>query len=897
MAEGAQRSSVIDYIHTVVVGKTPTQESSLTSVLSSFEAFLRRTLTDTTRSQRSIWSPPMVDRSVFEIVTKPFPDLNGDTPPVAILKTIEKETGTRLSEEVVVFQSQNTGLEKDQQPIDVFVLHADETSRQTPDSEKPPRVDRLVKDGKLYSSVTAMRRSGLEVGYNQLQSLFSELPGEPAQSKNGHPVILYPEEEAYNVIAQWTEEKRRKQTLKESRRQKLDPALWAPTKLYADVYDLSLGTVAHILQEVGKTRFRFSNYYRRDQANEAFRDYFSKRRTSEGIYFRDGEPRVPLDYLHKRTGISHPKLKNEIGSKGIVDAETGLTLYSLTDAVARLDQLEGIPHVANDGIYTEKSGRRWASASVIKDLLGISFDKLNQYLEGVETLPVRGIRNYPRRLNISAAYDIDEIERRAASYLSRPMVTQSEHGKEILLITAEQLAADYDLPVSSVRIFLRPIHIATRGKTQTAYVEEQARIQLDEVMQLPKINTRTNRYINEQDDIYVVKTEAGKELRMTVPAVNRAIEIGTVEELNGRKGLAVFDLYRLSDIEESRDTPLVPKPKQPRQPQPIRDRRSELEQEARVLISNGVDLSVSGSQLAKQGYSGFVERVRRYYDGRLRGLQENLGIAKPVEKKDKKDGIPTKKNTQWAKLSEDERNDLLEKRARALIAKGIRLGSTILVKIDPALLRAAGRYYSRGSGGLNGLREVLGVADTVKKQRNWKAEKDPRAVLSAEIDELIKEKKGKDVTSEDLHARGLYLPIEKYWEGGYYQMRLDKGLPLLRVPKGFWTDERVRKRVAAIIKRHGGLSTPLLEELGEIALLGQINKRGGIGNTLKEVGLQPNRREWDDATIEQEALSIYEGKNLSWRDLKRVSGLSMAVLRKYEGSLIRLNERLRELAK
>lgn len=202
-----------------------------------------------------------------------------------------------------------------------------------------PRPNRIFAGGECVTVYKSASTLANEFGHTEkyLKKILTEneVPTLPAQSPNGKVFDLSSEWDAKNLVTSINIERQKREAIRESKHSPLDPALWASTQYYLDVYRLPLSTARDILIDVRKTKFGYSNYYRRDQATQAFREYFSNKRT-DGIYFREGEERVTLHYIHRETGMHYDTLRKKIGAMGSKDDETGLTLYSLPEVMREL---------------------------------------------------------------------------------------------------------------------------------------------------------------------------------------------------------------------------------------------------------------------------------------------------------------------------------------------------------------------------------------------------------------------------------------------------------------------------------------------------------------------------------------------------------------------------------
>lgn len=478
-----------------------------------------------------------------------------------------------------------------------------------------PRLEKMAVDNVVYISVGELRREGVtNSNHKTLYALFAELDGIEAQSRNGKPILLYPEAKARALLANREREEKAK-IEKRAKRAKPNPEIYASRKDLATEYNLPISVVDRLLSSTDDPTWQNAPYYKKSIAKIKLSAYKKEHPDGSGIRVIKGKQYAPLLYFNNTYGIAYETLRKNFGSLTSLERDN-VSLYPIDEGKDALKSLITAPQVnVKTGIYTDKANERWAPADVICQKLGISHDKLNTYLEDVPTKEIKD-----RHKVLVTGFNISEIEKNAADYLSLPTFTQFD-GTENQLIDAQTLADDSGLSLSTVRDFLNPMLIKTRGKSPNGYPEKKAREQLNELLAKPEIDPKANQHVTEKGEIYVVRNEAGKRLGMTAPSLQRIIERGNVRSLEGRRGGAPHTLYNLSELAYYKENPLPRKPQPPRKKE-VRDRRQELEQEARDIIASGFTLNTL--DLKKNGYSGFAKRVLQHYPGGIVALRKRI---------------------------------------------------------------------------------------------------------------------------------------------------------------------------------------------------------------------------------------------------------------------------------
>lgn len=629
------------------------------------------------------------------------------------------------------------------------------------------RTERTIYDGVAYSWRRYLQKIGYPMTPLQFKRASEGLHGIPAQGLNGRPITLYPENKIIERVAKMKKKRRTKAP------ERLNLAIFASAYDLGDIYGMSPRRVNQILgEELTTTVWKNKKYYTRREADPILTEHLSKKRTDDGAYFREGRQCVPLWYFNVNYGLHYDALSKYLEGVGRPKEQAGIRLVFLDEALEKLSPYIDAPEVdKKTGIYTSEEGKQFAPVTVAARILHMSVDKLLPYLEGTEYLAVKTRAGF-----FTPSYNLEEVTVKAKDYLARPHVDDLEKAAETY-VSQKFLADEYNIPYTAVRKILQPIVIKVRGKGgNIRYPESQARARLEAVLAKPEVDKETNNYVDENGDVYVLLKQACDRLGVSTHFLKRIIAVTEVPMLEGRKDTRELDLYLLSALQAGKDAP--PPPKKPvRKKTEARDRRPELEQEARELISRGISLTRPSLRANKQ--TGFDKRVWEYYPGGMQALRQSIGVDTPApanapapEKKISKqlDKIP------WDTMSDRERISRLEQYAQSLVEEGVRLTSTELHQKHSRFLRAVRKYHPEG---LSGIQKLARPDQKAKEQRNWHNVEDKPATIRAEVEKITG---GRDFSIDELPP-WLVSAIYLHYPGKNRQLREDLGLSARKRPE------------------------------------------------------------------------------------------------------------------
>ena len=186
--------------------------------------------------------------------------------------------------------------------------------------EPRPIADRLVKDDIPHISIGALRRDGVKLTHYALHELLADMDGIPAQAKNRREIMLYPEEEARARIKEYQKKAEEDASQREERkRKKPDPKIYASRTAVAAQYGISPRIVDKLLASQDDPTWYNARYYKKNEAKKVIESYLEERANEEGIRVIKGKKKVPLNYLHLKTGFGFSTLRTYLAGLDTVE--------------------------------------------------------------------------------------------------------------------------------------------------------------------------------------------------------------------------------------------------------------------------------------------------------------------------------------------------------------------------------------------------------------------------------------------------------------------------------------------------------------------------------------------------------------------------------------------------
>lgn len=247
----------------------------------------------------------------------------------------------------------------------------------------------------------------------------------------------------------------------------------------------------------------------------------------------------------------------------------------------------------------------------------------------------------------------------------------------------------------------------------------------------------------------------------------------------------------------------------------------------------------------------------------------------------------------WLALSVEQRVLLIEREAQNFLITGFSLTHGELIKAKKYhLIEAIGKYYP---GGINQLKEAIGIKSTSKPKGYWNPETIEKEALSFYQEAgiltqqaLQKAKKG-----------NIGKAIPEHYPGGMLSLKEKLGLPIRQKPYGYWTPDKIEQEAREFLVQKGEFTVKLLKEAARYDLLNYVRKYpGGMFQLKLNLGLKPSRTPRDFWTLEQievEARNFFQEEgNLSsgFLSSKKRNDLRHAIRRYYPGGMSVLRSRL-----
>lgn len=218
---------------------------------------------------------------------------------------------------------------------------------------------------------------------------------------------------------------------------------------------------------------------------------------------------------------------------------------------------------------------------------------------------------------------------------------------------------------------------------------------------------------------------------------------------------------------------------------PQTDRVELIEKSAIAFMATGFKFTTE--ELQKRKLAFISNAIHKYYPGQFTGLKENLN-TKFLKKDEELFPRDSHGNIWWEKISEKDRNELIEKVAVAFIATGYNFSHKDLRERGLVYFLSAIRTYYPGQ--MTGLKEKLRI--TTKKKNGYWTEETIAAALELETEEL-----GHFPTSEELKKRnGPLLNAIVKVPRGYSLWKGRMGFPSQSfAPEGWSTCGKIAKQI------------------------------------------------------------------------------------------------------
>lgn len=263
-----------------------------------------------------------------------------------------------------------------------------------------------------------------------------------------------------------------------------------------------------------------------------------------------------------------------------------------------------------------------------------------------------------------------------------------------------------------------------------------------------------------------------------------------------------------------------------------------LERESQEIIANGGELTAVA--LIKNGHTGFLGAVRRYFPNGLNGLQSRLNIRPKTTQRPR---------GYWQDLSkiEAEASDFIEKHG----------------DITTDLLKESGRSDLIGAtlrnypGGIYALKDKL-----VGQSRRPRGHYNPEQV-EAETREFIN--KYGSLKYELMRDKGYATLSRKISEypGGRRGITIALGLEEAVETRKPWTPERILEEAKAVYLKEGKISHDLLVKLKQSGLGSAIARKypGGWNQIKLDLGINPDKKKLSSEQANADLNSLLEASN------------------------------------
>ena len=352
------------------------------------------------------------------------------------------------------------------------------------------------------------------------------------------------------------------------------------------------------------------------------------------------------------------------------------------------------------------------------------------------------------------------------------------------------------------------------------------------------------------------------------------------------------------DISIPRDSYGRPRWKQLSEENPEKLKRY-IEFQARDFIASG---NVLKSQvLLDSGKSSLAHCIYRYYPGGLTALRKTVdqgdttyvNLNLEIDER----GLPRDKRGRvyWSRLAEDPEQiqRIIEQEAQRFISGGNPFTQSNLK--DARMSGFGAAIQKHYPGGIEGLKEKLGIDISKRPQGYWRPETIRREAL-----EFYDLAGGLTFTLLDKHKAAYLEGAIGRYPGGIGQLRKDLGIRgPARKPLGYWNPEQVEEEARQFLEKEGDLTVKLLSSKNRHDLLGAIAEvyPGNLTELKIKLGVERTskpRGYWTPENTELEALEFLEELGEISQGFLIQQGRSDLVnaIRKYPGGMYGLKEKL-----
>lgn len=264
-----------------------------------------------------------------------------------------------------------------------------------------------------------------------IASLSSQVQTLPGRGLNNRPILLLNEDEVLSLSSVQEYLNLEKLRADNGLYQDEEGKLWISDMRLAEgsglmqVPQTILGNIPFRIGKGigGKSRIR--KLYDADLANEALRRYLSLPRvdTETGIYRdSDGKQWVSINFIHERTGISHPTIRRLIEGVSVQpgrDRTNDQTdLYDLSRSLNLMQDFLSLPMVdKTTKQYIDDEERKWMTFNAIGKLLGFSIGSQLAKSVKEQARVLRGRDPIGHEANL---FEVSEISLLISEYATKP---------------------------------------------------------------------------------------------------------------------------------------------------------------------------------------------------------------------------------------------------------------------------------------------------------------------------------------------------------------------------------------------------------------------------------------------------------------------------------------------
>lgn len=277
-----------------------------------------------------------------------------------------------------------------------------------------------------------------------------------------------------------------------------------------------------------------------------------------GVYVdQKGQTWISIKHLSEKFGVDYSTVqKYTKDAPSIMGLSTGgriITLYNKEEAGRKLQQFISLPQADKQTrIYTDNDGDMWIGANELRRRVGVDLDVLIKHLAGIRS------QNGRNHLGQSVIlYNLAEADYQLAEFLNYPKVekgakkyTDADGNSWVI---PQYLKDIYGIAQSTLVSHLKNVSsIICKnqiGQPSRFYNEAEIKQKINTLLSLPKIDSTTGIFTDDQGINWIDLLSASKKARIEYITLAKYIKNKEVSIIQGRRGFVQIKLYEQEDLD------------------------------------------------------------------------------------------------------------------------------------------------------------------------------------------------------------------------------------------------------------------------------------------------------------------------------------------------------------